>query len=72
MTKTLFDYNVVGAGTWGCALTSRLVESNFKFLLLEAGNLIILILYMTVILDLWFRYEEVTMTGNINLLISNH
>lgn len=39
MSKTLFDYIVVGAGASGCALTSRLVESNFKVLLLEAGNL---------------------------------
>ncbi len=37
MTNTTVDYVVVGAGSAGCAVTRRLVESEAEVLLLEAG-----------------------------------
>ncbi|CAH1645769.1 unnamed protein product [Spodoptera littoralis] len=34
----IYDYIVVGGGTAGCVVAGRLVEANFKTLVIEAGN----------------------------------
>ncbi|XP_022831046.1 glucose dehydrogenase [FAD, quinone]-like [Spodoptera litura] len=34
----IFDYIVVGGGTAGCVVAGRLVDANFKTLVIEAGN----------------------------------
>ncbi|CAG7818483.1 unnamed protein product [Allacma fusca] len=36
--KEIFDFIIVGGGTSGCILARRLVDANFKVLLLEAGG----------------------------------